>query len=135
MHCAVNAVVATEEQQASGSMPGMARITRLALSIGKARAGGCCVGVCAVETQVNFEKLQEQSHRLNQRHREVRALYEQGRALRQQYEAAGNLSAGQWEEWTRLGNSLRELGELLPLNRSDWFLVGLRRVWFGIVNY
>lgn len=36
----------------------------------------------AVETQVNFEKLQEESHKLNVRHREIRSLYEEGRRLR-----------------------------------------------------
>jgi hypothetical protein len=111
MHCALNAFMSPESSgDAIGAVPGTTRMTKVAMSIGK-----------AVETQYVVKRLQEECHRQNRKRRVVRDIYADGVKLRAQLQAEGDLSDEGWREWFALGDALRHEGELLPLDHMAWF--------------
>ena len=65
-----------------------------------------------------------------------RRLCLQGYRLRQRLQKmrerdpAAVLPEAEWQQWLQVGNSLRELDEVLPLDAQDWFAVsGVSGLW------
>lgn len=113
MHAAVNAFMSPEsDAEAIGSAPGTTRMTKLAVAIGS-----------AVEAQYHVNRLEKVCHTQNMRRREVRDMYTEGRALRKMYDESGDLQAEDWGRWFEIGKQLRAMGEMLPLDHLEWFVV------------
>ena len=113
MHAAMNCFMSPEnEGDAVGARPGATRMTKLATAIGK-----------AVEAQHHISELETVIHKQNMKVKEVRNIYDEGRELRVVYEENKDLTPEQWRKWFEIGNRLRDLGEMLPLDHEDWFKV------------
>ena len=111
MHAAMNCFMSPEnEGDAVGARPGATRMTKLSTAIGK-----------AVEAQHHIDRLEAEIHERNMRVKEVRNIYDEGRALRAAYEDNGDLTTQEWKEWFDIGSRLRDLGEMLPLDHLEWF--------------
>ena len=122
MHAAVNAFMSPEsDAEAIGSAPGTTRMTKLAVAIGS-----------AVESQYHVNRLEKVNHSQNMRRRDVRDLFTEGKGLRKKYDEEGELEAEEWSRWFEIGKKLRSIGEMLPLDHLEWFLV--RKNFFKIIN-
>lgn len=111
MHAVINAFMSPEVgADVVGSAPGTARMTKLALSIGR-----------SVEAQYNINRLERQCHAQNMKKRGMRDLYAEGCALRAQLQDKGDLGPEGWARWFELGRLLRAGGELMPLDHMEWF--------------
>ena len=113
MHAAMNCFMSPEnEGDAVGARPGATRMTKLSTAIGK-----------AVEAQHHIDRLEDAVHKQNMKVKEIRNIYDEGRSLRMKYETDGRLNSLEWKEWLEIGNRLRDLGEMLPLDHLEWFKV------------
>ena len=114
MHATMNAFMSPEEDaEALGSAPGTARMTRLAISIGR-----------AVETQYHVSKLEREINERNKGIKRARTLHAQGVALREKFEENGWPDADDpaWQRWMQIGHELQDIGEMMPTDHYDWFL-------------
>lgn len=111
MHAAINAFMSPEEDaDAAGSAPGTARMTKLAVAIGR-----------AVEAQFQVNRLERACHEQNMRRKELKDLFAEGKLLRNKLTEDGDLSQEHWGRWFEIGKSLRAAGEILPLDHLLWF--------------
>ncbi len=111
MHAAMNCFMSPEnEGDAVGARPGATRMTKLSTAIGK-----------AVEAQHHIDRLENAIHVQNMKVKETRTLFDQGRALRDIYEKKEDLTPDEWQQWFDIGTRLRDAGEMLPLDHTEWF--------------
>lgn len=111
MHAAMNCFMSPEnEGDAVGARPGATRMTKLSTAIGK-----------AVEAQHHIDRLEHAIHEQNMKVKETRNMYDQGRVLRDVYEEKGDLTPDEWQQWFDIGTRLRDAGEMLPLDHTEWF--------------
>ena len=113
MHATMNAFMSPEEDaEAMGSSPGTARMTRLAINIGR-----------AVESQYHVNRLEKEVNQRNKEIKEVRVLHAEGTALREKFEQNGwpDIDDPAWQRWMQIGKELQDLGEMMPTDHCDWF--------------